>query len=110
MCSSQTFSNDFPALLPHAEEVPQSHPLLKGEPVTGACDVIVYNPRHDLLMARMSREQIRAVIKEWRLLYDTRGHQQDIHHVQIFEVRISCGGDVHILNMAKDSGCYDGLL
>lgn len=82
-----TFPNDFPALLPEAEDVPTAHELLKGEPVTGACDVIVYNPQHNLLMARMTREQIRAVITEWRTLYDTRGHQQGIGHVQIFETR-----------------------
>ncbi|KZV81326.1 putative GAL7-UDP-glucose--hexose-1-phosphate uridylyltransferase [Exidia glandulosa HHB12029] len=85
--STWTFPNDFPALLPHADDVPQAHPLLKAEAVTGACDVIIYNPRHDLLMARMSREQIRAVIKEWQLLYDTRGHQEGINNVQIFETR-----------------------
>jgi len=85
----QSFPNDFPALLTNSEEITESHSLLRAEPVTGACDVIVYNPQHDLLMARMSKDQIRAVIAEWRTLYDTRGHQSDIGHVQIFEVRLT---------------------
>ncbi|KAH7103936.1 galactose-1-phosphate uridylyltransferase [Auriculariales sp. MPI-PUGE-AT-0066] len=82
-----TFPNDFAALLPTTEDVTDAHPLLKSEPVTGECDVIIYNPRHDLLMARMTREEIRAVITEWRALYNTRGHQKGIGHVQLFETR-----------------------
>ena len=85
----QTFENDFPALLPpSAPKQPQGqHPLLHSDTVHGACDVMIFHPRHDLTLARLLPSDIECIIREWINLYTRRGRQQGIKYVQIFEVR-----------------------
>jgi len=81
------FENDFPAVL-SSESPPaeiQSHPLLRHEAVHGACDVVLYHPRHDITMARMKPQDIEHIIEEWKRLYESRGKQSGIEYVQIFE-------------------------
>jgi len=86
---TQTFENDFPAVLPPpGPKQPKSqHPLLRSDPVQGACDVITFHPRHDLTLARLLPSDIERIIREWTNLYIRRGRQQGIKYVQIFEVR-----------------------
>jgi len=86
---TQIFENDFPALLPPpAPKGPKSqHPLLQSDPVQGACDVVIFHPRHDLTLARLLPSDIERIIREWTNLYIRRGRQQGIKYVQIFEVR-----------------------
>ncbi|PPQ63186.1 hypothetical protein CVT24_005731 [Panaeolus cyanescens] len=85
--STYVFSNDFAALLPDAPAPPPTplHPLMTVEPVSGACDVIIFHPRHDLTIARMSKEDVKQIINEWVRIYEQRGRQDGIEYVQIFE-------------------------
>ncbi|KAF8228670.1 galactose-1-phosphate uridylyltransferase [Tricholoma matsutake] len=82
-----TFENDFAALLP--SPIPSaptpSHPFFSLEPVHGACDVLIFHPRHDLTLARFSVTDIERIIDEWIRLYTLRGAQEGIKYVQIFE-------------------------
>lgn len=83
------FENDYAAVLPPPCPAPPSatHPLLTTEPVQGGCDVLIFHPRHDLTLARLSVEDVQVIIEEWRAIYERRGKQEGIRYVQIFEVR-----------------------
>lgn len=77
------FTNDFAALLPQVVEAPAAHPLLHTEPVTGACRVICFSPRHDLTLAGMDETSIRRVIDLWAAQTAELG--QSYRWVQVFE-------------------------
>jgi UDPglucose--hexose-1-phosphate uridylyltransferase len=82
------FDNDFPALLPEAQERPaQANELLVGEPVTGRCRVVCFSPRHDLTIARMSQEELRGVVDAWTEEMQSLEELAWVKHVQIFENR-----------------------
>lgn len=85
--STMVFENDFPAVLsPPGPKSPEPiHPLLRSEPVQGNCDVVIFHPRHDLTLARLSSSDIERVIEEWKAIYVRRGNQEGIKYVQIFE-------------------------
>lgn len=89
--STMVFENDFAAVLPPPGPVPPAapHPLLTTEPVQGGCDVIVFHPRHDLTLARLSQADIVKIVDEWIAVYKARGRQEGVEYVQIFEVRVS---------------------
>ncbi|NLC57442.1 MAG: UDP-glucose--hexose-1-phosphate uridylyltransferase [Armatimonadetes bacterium] len=80
------FQNDFSALLPgeESEEVAGSS-LLRARPERGVCRVVVFSPRHDLTLAQMPVEAIRAVVDTWTEEYQALGALPWIQHVQIFE-------------------------
>nr|GAT58029.1 predicted protein [Mycena chlorophos] len=82
-----TFENDFAALLPGPGPAPPvaAHPLLKSEPVHGGCDVLLFHPRHDLTLSRLSLSDIGHIIEEWIAIYVRRSAQEGIKYVQIFE-------------------------
>jgi len=84
---THVFTNDFAALLPDPEvKTPDPpHPLLQSHPVRGQCDVIIFHPRHDLTLARLSHPDIVNVIGEWINIYKSRSHSKDIKYIQIFE-------------------------
>lgn len=85
------FTEGAPALLPDTDiEKPPLDSLLQTAPESGLCRVICYHPRHDLTMARMTENQIRAVIDAWIDEVNTLGQKQDIAYIQIFESK----GDV----------------
>ncbi|KAF9532386.1 galactose-1-phosphate uridyl transferase [Crepidotus variabilis] len=84
--NTHSFENDFAAVLPVAPEAPTPlHPLMTVEPVHGACDVIIFHPRHDLTMSRLQPKEIEQVIEEWIRIYVMRGTQEGIKYVQLFE-------------------------
>jgi UDPglucose--hexose-1-phosphate uridylyltransferase len=62
------------------------------EPIHGACDVLIFHPRHDLTMAQLSLTDIARIIDEWTRIYETRGSEIGIEYVQIFEVRNMLAG------------------
>jgi UDPglucose--hexose-1-phosphate uridylyltransferase len=82
------FENDFAAL--HTSPGPLAptppHPLLAIRPVQGICDVLVYHPRHDLTLATLPVQGVQRIIEEWIRIYKTRGTENGIEYVQIFEV------------------------
>jgi len=85
---TKVFPNDYASVLPPPHPVKHSapHPLLASEPVVGACDVLIFHPRHDLTLARLAVEDIARIINEWTSVYRRRGSQESIKYVQIFEV------------------------
>ncbi|KDQ12331.1 hypothetical protein BOTBODRAFT_113126 [Botryobasidium botryosum FD-172 SS1] len=85
--STLVFSNDFPALLSSTSPPapPAPHPLLTTQPVQGACDVLIFHPRHDLTLARLEIPEIVRIVEEWRRVYEKRGREEGIKYVQIFE-------------------------
>ncbi|KAI9510362.1 galactose-1-phosphate uridyl transferase [Russula earlei] len=75
---TKVFPNDYASVLPPPHPLKRAappHPLLASEPVVGACDVLIFHPRHDLTLARLS----------WINIYKRRGRQESIKYVQIFE-------------------------
>jgi UDPglucose--hexose-1-phosphate uridylyltransferase len=86
--STFVFENDFAALEPDSpQDAADEDALLmaRGEP--GICRVVCYSPRHDLSLAQMSVEQVRAVVDLWAEQYQSLGAKEFIRHVQIFENR-----------------------
>ncbi len=59
------FDNDFAALEPDSSAIRVEDDLLVAEGEPGTCRVICFSPRHDLTMARMSPEDVRATIDMW---------------------------------------------
>lgn len=89
--STFVFTNDFAALLPagssNSRRIADDDELLLAEPESGICRVICYSARHDLTVARMSKEMVLAIVETWRKEYAELGSRTDINHVQIFENR-----------------------
>lgn len=94
---AKVFPNDYASALPSLHHVGRTapHPLLASEPVVGACDVLIFHPRHDLTLtlARLSLGDIARIIDEWKKVYRRRGSQEFIKYVQIFEVSFSFPGN-----------------
>jgi UDPglucose--hexose-1-phosphate uridylyltransferase len=64
--STHMFTNDFPAFLPDTESVELAgDALLRARPHAGTCRVLCYSPRHDLTLAQLPSDQMRAVIETW---------------------------------------------
>lgn len=85
---TKVFPNDYASVLPPPAPVARvtPHPLLASEPVVGACDVLIFHPRHDLTIARLSLDDIARIIDEWASVYKRRGSQGVVKYVLIFEV------------------------
>eukprot|EP00124_Ichthyophonus_hoferi_P001428 Ihof_evm4s74 gene=Ihof_evmTU4s74 len=87
--STFSFMNDFSALLP---DTPNGHvgnidtdDLFVAQSVRGECRVICFHPRHDLTIAEMTNEEIRAIVDTWVAQYVDLGAKDYIDYVQIFE-------------------------
>ncbi len=82
------FDNDFPAILADSEAPPKlDDPLLVQAPENGICRVICYSPDHSKTMARMSQDDVLAVVEEWRAQWQELSARPDIGAVTIFENR-----------------------
>jgi UDPglucose--hexose-1-phosphate uridylyltransferase len=84
------FENDFAALkldAPRFSNDEGGKGLLVAEGESGVCRVICFSPRHDLTLAKMSVEEIRAVVDVWSEQYVELGARDDVGYVQIFENR-----------------------
>ena len=93
------FDNDFPALMKEIKEIGDSRfeirsqenlqspisNLLVAQQETGVCRVICFSPRHDLTLAELPREQIRAVVNTWAAQCAELGARDDIAYIQLFE-------------------------
>jgi len=86
--STFVFDNDFPALL---SDTPNSDfnekDLIVAQTESGICRVVCFSPRHDLTLARMTPQEIRAVIDVWADQFRDLGKRDHINYVQIFENR-----------------------
>ncbi|NLE51732.1 MAG: UDP-glucose--hexose-1-phosphate uridylyltransferase [Chloroflexi bacterium] len=82
------FDNDFPALLPDTpDEEPTAHPLFRIQGERGLARVICFSPRHDLTLAEMAIDDIRAVVDTWAAQTEDLGQRDFIGYVQVFENR-----------------------
>lgn len=79
------FDNDFPALVPGADEGEWQDGLLRAQSQSGRCRVICFSPRHDLTLAEMNVDEIRPVVNTWADEVQTLGVADDINYVQVFE-------------------------
>ena len=110
--STFVFPNDYASVLPPPMPATPAtpHPLLTIEPVIGGCDVIIFHPRHDLTLARLSKLEIENVIEAWCSVYTKRGHQEGIEYVQIFEVRLAPPSHLRQAEASVEQRLHDGLL
>jgi UDPglucose--hexose-1-phosphate uridylyltransferase len=111
------FENDFPALLqPNPVTVPANNnaatedqdqdqdELFQTKPTFGSCKVLTYSPRHDLTLALMSLEEITAVVRCWRQVYEMEGKViRDGHKVD------KCGSleKAEVEGLGDDVGCVN---
>ena len=88
--STYVFENDYAALRLDAPQFAVDEGdkgLLVAEGESGVCRVICFSPRHDLTLAKMSVDEIRAVVDVWGEQYKELGSRDDIAYVQVFENR-----------------------
>ena len=84
------FENDYEALkldAPRFSNDEGGKGLLVAEGESGVCRVICFSPRHDLTLAKMSVEEICAVVDVWSEQYVELGARDDVGYVQVFENR-----------------------
>jgi UDPglucose--hexose-1-phosphate uridylyltransferase len=84
------FDNDFAALdlrTPSEECDLEGRGLIRAQGERGICRVVCFSPRHDLTLATMPLEDIRAVVDVWTEQHEELGAREDIGYVQIFENR-----------------------
>ncbi|MDH4118903.1 MAG: UDP-glucose--hexose-1-phosphate uridylyltransferase [Acidimicrobiia bacterium] len=79
------FDNDFAALRPDVGHERFEEGLLRAESEAGVCRVLCYSPRHDLDLALMKPDGIRAVIDVWAA--ETSELANTYTWVQVFENR-----------------------
>ena len=79
------FTNDFAALRPESRPFELEDGLLRAEVEPGTCRVLCFSRRHDLTLAAMSEEDVRAVVDVWA---DQTAELGDLYQwVQVFENR-----------------------
>jgi UDPglucose--hexose-1-phosphate uridylyltransferase len=82
------FDNDFPAILgPDQCDIGEADPLLVQAPETGVCRVICYTPDHSKTMAKMTADEVLAVVDVWTAQWQELSARPDIGAVTIFENR-----------------------
>ena len=81
--STFVFENDFAALLQDTPSYEHADKLFHLASVRGECRVICFSPRHDLTLAEMTHEELRAVVNLW--VDQQRELSDRWRWVQIFE-------------------------
>jgi UDPglucose--hexose-1-phosphate uridylyltransferase len=84
--NTYVFENDYAALkldAPSFADDEDGKGLLVADGESGIC----FSPRHDLTLAKMSLEDIRAVVDVWEQQFVELGTRKDIAYVQVFENR-----------------------
>jgi UDPglucose--hexose-1-phosphate uridylyltransferase len=80
------FENRFPSLQPNPPEpAVKGTPLTPVEPSVGACEVVVYTPRHDATLTGASLEQLRRLIAVWAHRTLELGEREEVRSVYVFE-------------------------
>jgi len=79
------FTNDFAALRPGTSDEVRTDGLLRAEGEPGTCRVICFSPRHDLTLAVMEPDAVRAVVDLWAEQTSELG--ATYRWVQVFENR-----------------------
>ncbi len=80
------FDNDFPALQETTDDTARGdHPLFQVRSEPGRCKVICFSPQHDLTLAQMPSDQVRAVVAVWVATQSELAQDPGIGYVQVFE-------------------------
>ena len=86
--STFVFDNDFAAMKPDTGPARfERGNLLLAEAEPGICRVVCFSPKHNLTMANMELEELRAVVDVWVEQFTELGARPIINYVQIFENR-----------------------
>lgn len=82
------FDNDFAALRPDTPPGDlREGELLRAQSEAGRCRVVCFSPRHDLTLARMSVDEVKAVVDTWCEESSQLAEQPNMRSVQVFENR-----------------------
>ena len=81
------FDNDFPALTAGSDVGASAHPLFELRPESGSCRVLCYTERHDLRLATMSEDDLRAALNAMIAEFASLDQREEIAYVQVFENR-----------------------
>jgi UDPglucose--hexose-1-phosphate uridylyltransferase len=79
------FDNDFASFALHAPEFEKHEGLYKAESAKGICRVICFSPKHNIVLAQLSINEITEVIKTWINEFDNLSKKAEIKYVMIFE-------------------------
>src|SRR3990172_228814 len=78
------FTNDFPALIKHTENIAQSESnVFNAEAVNGECRVVCFSPKHNQTLADMTEFEIEEVVETWLEQINELGSR--FQWVQVFE-------------------------
>ena len=78
--------NRFPALRPDPPPPDAEYDgLYRCRPSKGVCEIIIYTPRHDTTLAKLSIENIKAVVDLWCQRFKDLGDREYVKYVFIFE-------------------------
>jgi UDPglucose--hexose-1-phosphate uridylyltransferase len=81
------FENRFPSFRIDAPDVADESALERRVRANGACEVVVYTPRHDASLGSLAASQARHLVDVWTERYDELSSLEDVRYVFIFENR-----------------------
>ena len=79
------YPNDFPAFSADAPAFEPVHEIFGTTGAKGACDVVLYNPKHTLPPSELTPEQWRKVIDLWRRRTVELAAMSDVRYIMPFE-------------------------
>ncbi|MDP3509065.1 MAG: galactose-1-phosphate uridylyltransferase [Candidatus Melainabacteria bacterium] len=80
------FENKFPSLKREpGDPAIAGTALCPVKPSSGACEVILYSPKHDATLSDLPPKKLVELIRVWRDRYNTLAAREDIKYVFIFE-------------------------
>jgi UDPglucose--hexose-1-phosphate uridylyltransferase len=80
------FDNDLPCVGPNAPaDLAPPRGIYRNSPAHGRARVVCYSPLHNMTLAEMSAERIRAVLACWQGQYRELGALSEVNHVLVFE-------------------------
>jgi UDPglucose--hexose-1-phosphate uridylyltransferase len=80
------FENKFPSLKREpGDPAIAGTALCPVKPASGACEVILYSPKHDATLTDLPPNKLVELIRVWRHRYNTLAAREDIKYVFIFE-------------------------
>ena len=81
------FENRFPSFRRDAPPPAQAPALHQSAPAVGACEVVLYSPRHDATLGEMPEEHIARLVDVWTDRYRELAARPEVAYVFIFENR-----------------------
>ena len=81
------FENRFPSFRRDAPDVADASLLDRRSSAVGACEVVVYSPRHDATLASMSPAEVRHLVDVWADRYAELAARPEVAYVFVFENR-----------------------